>query len=373
MPTSLRLLAGLLVLLVASSACLAQRRPIHPAAHQMHVQQQLAQLQQVLHQLALQAQLQRAAQQRQRLRPGPIAMPRTMVPRRSVASLPGPGGRTTPRRTPTTGTRLQTALPLLVKNTQPRAASPEAAAIARNSVSPTFANYLVGYRKQLEKMPSILDPQPVPASTTRSLLQKLLPAGPTGSSGRLTNNSKSLADSIRLGRSLGIGLSPADTKLLAAAGLADLALPQALRIGSRNPQAGVNYLNYMMSPQGKADLLTLGGYGRLNRLPAATDATARLIYNDPFISRQSGQWITNATNNYITDRYGRGGVSNMNLLGVAKDFGLMGALGGLQYAPNMGGLMGSRPPGTGSGSPFIDAMGPPIGSNPRDRWTWPGF
>jgi hypothetical protein len=150
----------------------------------------------------------------------------------------------------------------------------------------------------------------------------------------------------------------------------DLTVTQALAISQLlGPQAANNYLNYMISPDSRRDLMTSYGYGQVANLTGSS-ADAQRIVNDPYISQLSGQWVHNATTDYITDRYGMGGVHNTNLQGAANDFRVnSGHLNQLLALP---GMQPSRPAGTGSGSPFLDMMGAPIGSSPVDRYTYNG-
>lgn len=122
-----------------------------------------------------------------------------------------------------------------------------------------------------------------------------------------------------------------------------------------------------------AALLAANGYGRIANLPA-TGNTARLIYNDPYIQRLSGQDVYNATLDYITNNYGRNGATRLNLPGVGNGFNLgPGINGNLQLLANLNPLYfgGAPAAGGGSGSPFIDSFGPPVGTLPSQRVTYP--
>jgi hypothetical protein len=150
----------------------------------------------------------------------------------------------------------------------------------------------------------------------------------------------------------------------------DSAVSQALRIAQfLGVQSATNYLGYLISPESRQDLMNSHGYGRVTQLTASAADNQRIV-NDPYVMQLSGQWIHNGVVDYTTDRYGLGGVHATNWMGMAQDFGVQsGHLNQLWALP---GMQPSRPQGTGSGSPFVDMLGAPIGSNPADRYTYNG-
>jgi hypothetical protein len=138
-----------------------------------------------------------------------------------------------------------------------------------------------------------------------------------------------------------------------------------------DPQAGANYLNNALGYPGLQSYLFAAGYGGIANLTASA-GDANLILNDSRIGALSGQVGQNAALNYFTDTFGRGGATSTDAAGVAASAGL-GDVNQF-YLNQLGqlGVFGSRPPGTGSGSPFIDSLGPPVGTNPQDRTTYDG-
>jgi hypothetical protein len=150
--------------------------------------------------------------------------------------------------------------------------------------------------------------------------------------------------------------------------------PQVRLAALARLNAGHNNLNYFRNPSGfGTDLRTAFGYGPLNNL-TATGGTAAAIYNDPWIASQSGQLADNATLNYITDYLSRN-ATNVNAVGVLNSGGLghTALAGAIGQAQAVGAFGSARPAGTGSGSPFIDSFGPPVGTRPQDRMTYPGY
>jgi hypothetical protein len=150
----------------------------------------------------------------------------------------------------------------------------------------------------------------------------------------------------------------------------DAVISQGLAIAMlAGPDAAASYINYMVSQDSVRDLLYDNGYGHIADLTGSS-ANSQRIVNDPLISQLSGQWVHNATVDYITETYGMGGVHNTNWQAVANDFAINS--GHLTQLLALPGMQPSRPAGTGTGSPFIDMMGSPIGSNPADRYTYNG-
>jgi hypothetical protein len=148
----------------------------------------------------------------------------------------------------------------------------------------------------------------------------------------------------------------------------DATMSQAIAIAQLlGAQAGANYINSMLGADARRDFITSHGYGQVANLTGSS-ADAQRIVNDPYISQISGQWVHNAATDFITDHYGMGGVHNMDLQGIASSFGVNSG-----HVNQLASIMQpSRPAGTGSGSPFIDSFGAPIGSNPVDRYTYNG-
>jgi hypothetical protein len=148
----------------------------------------------------------------------------------------------------------------------------------------------------------------------------------------------------------------------------DAVIGQGLAIAMwAGPEAAANFINYMVSPSSVQDLLYDNGYGHIASM-TATSADAQRIVNDPLVSQLSGQWVHNGVVDYATDTYGMGGVHNMDWQAFANDFQVNSGHLDQLFAV----MQPSRPAGTGSGSPFIDMMGAPIGSNPADRYTYNG-
>lgn len=225
---------------------------------------------------------------------------------------------------------------------------------------PRLAVALESQYSQQRTMPSLLTPQPVSPLVQQQLLSRQLPIpGPTGNG------------------VFGLSRPTYSVPGLASTTFDDRIVNQGVGLAiQRGPQAGVNYINYATSPQGLADLRTLGGYGRVNNLTATASAAQRIV-NDPYISRLTGQAAYNGALNYFTDVYGRGGATSVNLVGVGQSVGLSrvspqvaGAMANVALAQGVGATSIARPPGTGSGSPLIDSFGPPIGTLPQHRITY---
>jgi hypothetical protein len=222
------------------------------------------------------------------------------------------------------------------------ATSPFAQQLSQNGLAPSVANYFGQYLGNVQSQigNSLLTPRNVAANPSSTVA----PLGNTGLVQRSTQQSEWLNPDATVSQALAIA------QLLGA-------------------QAGADFINSMLGADARRDLITSHGYGQIANLTGSA-ADGQRIVNDPYISQLSGQWLHNATTDYITDRYGMGGVHNMNLQGIANDFGVnSGHLNQLLALP---GMQPSRPAGTGSGSPFIDMMGAPIGSNPVDRYTYNG-
>jgi hypothetical protein len=181
------------------------------------------------------------------------------------------------------------------------------------------------------------------------------------------------------------GISPGLAGALQQGYYSAAAQPSILDVRS-NPaaqrQAYLNLLNnqyspgYVLNPAGyRADLVTLGGYVPINNATGISSTATRII-NDPLISGATGQLGYNTATNYFTDAYGRGGATNLNGVGVAGSVGFgqyaPGTLANLYLAQGVGGLGGARAAGTGTGSPFVDSFGAPIGTLPQDRFTYAG-
>jgi Ca2+-binding RTX toxin-like protein len=225
---------------------------------------------------------------------------------------------------------------------RPRTSTGEfAQQLSQNGLSPRVADYFATYlgNVQQQETSSILFPTG-PASAT----QRTVPLGNTGLLQRPTEQSEWQNPDAVISQGLAIALLA-------------------------GPDAAASYINYMVSQDSVRDLLVDNGYGHIAEL-TATSADSQRIVNDPLIAQISGQWIHNATVDYITDTYGMGGVHNTNWQAVANDFGINS--GHLTQLFSLPGMQPSRPAGTGTGSPFIDMMGAPIGSNPVDRYTYNG-
>ena len=221
-----------------------------------------------------------------------------------------------------------------------------------------WLKYLVGAKKTNKRTKATrlgvesLETREVPAVTVASLL-------PYGLSPGL---SSALVRSYQQAQTLPSILSPRPVA------------PAVQQQAQARLNAGSNNLNYLLNPAGyNADLLTAYGYGSLNNL-TITGGAASAIYNDPWIASQSGQLAYNTTLNYITNHLSTGATS-LNGVGVLNSVGLgnTALATAIGQAQAIGALGNSRPAGTGSGSPFIDSFGPPIGSRPQDRITYPGY
>jgi hypothetical protein len=231
---------------------------------------------------------------------------------------------------------------IAVPSPQQTSASPFAEQLTQNGLSPAVASYLGQYLASVQQQvgSSLLTPQGVAANPGQSVA----PVGNTGLVSRPTEQSEWNSPNLTVSQAL--------------------AIMQLL-----GPEAANNYLNYMISADSRRDLMTAFGYGQIANLTGSS-ADAQRILNDPFISLISGQALHNGVVDYITDRHGQTGVHNMDLQGIANDFGVnSGHLSQLLALP---GMQPSRPAGSGSGSPFIDMLGAPIGSNPVDRYTYNG-
>jgi hypothetical protein len=216
--------------------------------------------------------------------------------------------------------------------------SPFAQQLSQNGLAPSVANYFGQYLDNVQSQVgnSLLTPRNVAANASTTVA----PLGNTGLVQRPTQHSQWLNPDATVSQALAIA------QLLGA-------------------QSGANYINSMLSADARRDFITSHGYGEIANLTASSAHGQRAV-NDPSISQISGQWVHNATTDYITDRYGIGGVHGMNLQGIANDFGVnSGHLNQLLALPGM------QPAGT-IVSPFIQSMGLPIGYNPVDRYTYNG-
>jgi hypothetical protein len=146
--------------------------------------------------------------------------------------------------------------------------------------------------------------------------------------------------------------------------------PQLQQQTLAHMRSNANNLAYYLDGGYSSDLMTLYGYGRYNNL-TATSGTAQQIYNNGPLAIQSGQAAYNSALNFFTDNFGRGGSTAVNALGIAQSVGLQqydpGFYNALAQAQAVGAFGGGSATGFG-----VSLFGPPIGTNPQDRFTYGG-
>jgi hypothetical protein len=120
-------------------------------------------------------------------------------------------------------------------------------------------------------------------------------------------------------------------------------------------QAGATNLRYVLDPGGyRRDLMIVGGYGHLANM--TPNQLASLALRDPLISLLSSNLVVQTTQRYLQQYFnttgGFDGVGIMGAVGLANT----GAGAAIWQAQMVGGTGLTRPPGTGTGSPFMDML-----------------
>jgi hypothetical protein len=179
--------------------------------------------------------------------------------------------------------------------------------------SPDLANYVIQYHDNLVKLQvfSLLTPGPI----SPNALQVLMPAGPTG---------MTYAPNAEPGNAT-TGWNDSSAQVTVA---------QALQIAHhQGVDAAVNYLQTMISPAGRQELLYAFGYGRLANTTGSS-ADGYRISHDPTLLLLTGQWIVDAVNNYIQRFVPYAGM-NGNFGAVAASVGLPTGVVGSAYQASM--------------------------------------
>jgi hypothetical protein len=146
--------------------------------------------------------------------------------------------------------------------------------------------------------------------------------------------------------------------------------PQLQQQTLAHMRSNANNLAYYLDGGYTSDLMTLYGYGSYNNL-TATSATAQQIYNNGPLAIQSGHAAYNSALNFFTDNFGRGGSTAINGVGIAQSVGLQNYLPGFYNSLAQAQAIGAF--GGGSATGFgVSLFGPPIGTNPQDRFTYGG-
>lgn len=155
-------------------------------------------------------------------------------------------------------------------------------------------------------------------------------------------------------------LSDAARRAAAAPSLLDAKPPSVAEFNAAigRLRAGANNVGYVLSSAGyRRDLMIVGGYGDLTKMSAYQLGQAAL--RDPLIGLLSGNLTAQTTIRYLDRFYTNGSATGMNYYGAmgAVGLGQTGAAAALGQLMAIGGSgYTSRPPGTGTGSPFMDAL-----------------
>lgn len=169
-----------------------------------------------------------------------------------------------------------------------------------------------------------------------------------------------------LSAGLAFALSDAAKRAAVAPSLLDAhpASPAEFNAAITRLRVYANNVNYVLSPSGyRSDLLIVGGYGDLTKVSAYR--LGQLALQDPLISLLSGNLTTQVTQAYINRYYTNGSTTYVNGVGILNAGRSRPSAAWAAVAESrklegkvqaIGGLGGSRPLGTGTGSPFVDAL-----------------